>query len=68
MKLRDRLEIRALVNLIISVIERLVNILIKIIPNSKPQPEPSPSPKKPKPIKRIIDSLNKVIPWRNKDE
>lgn len=61
MKLRDRLEVRALVNLIISVLERIVNIILKFSPKSTVGTTQTP---KVKPIKRIIDNI--PIPWRNK--
>lgn len=61
MKLRDRLEVRALVNLIISVLERIVNIILKFSPKSTVGTTQTP---KVKPIKRIIDNI--PVPWRNK--
>lgn len=61
MKLKDRLEVRALVNLIISVLERIVNIILKFSPKSTVGTTQTP---KVKPIKRIIDNI--PIPWRNK--
>lgn len=70
MNLRERLEIRALVNLIISVIERLVNILSKFIPkqsDNKPKPSPGPvKPYRPKPLKTVVDTINNIVPlpWR----
>jgi hypothetical protein len=72
MNLRERLEIRGLVNLIISVIERLVNIIEKFLPKqdvNKPKPAPSPEPNKPhrpKPLKTIIDTIDNIVPWRKK--
>lgn len=70
MNLRERLEVRALVNLIISVIERLANILAKFIPaqpENKPKPSPSPiRPHRPKPLKTVVDTINNIVPlpWR----
>lgn len=69
MNLRERLEIRALVNLIISVIERLLNILSRFIPNQSENPKPLPSPikpYKPKPLKTVVDTINNIVPlpWR----
>lgn len=61
MKLRDRLEVRALVNLVISVLERIVNIILKFSPKNTVGTTQTP---KVKPIKRIIDNI--PIPWRNK--
>lgn len=70
MNLRERLEIRALVNLIISVIERLVNIVEKLVPKkdtNKPVPSPEPNkPHRPKPLKTIIDTIDNIVPWRKK--
>lgn len=70
MNIRKRLEIRALVNLIINVIERLVNILNKIIPQKKidSHPDTIPTPHKPRPLKKVIDTIDNIIPlpWRNK--
>jgi hypothetical protein len=71
MNLRERLQIRTLVNLIVSVIERLVNILIKLTPKQPDSPKPSPGPVKPhrpKPLKTVIDTINNIVPlpWRNK--
>lgn len=72
MNLRERLQTKALISFIISIIERLVNLLIKIMPKS-PEPinPPSPSPIKPpktRPIKKIVDTVNNIvpIPWRKK--
>jgi hypothetical protein len=67
MNIRERLQIRALVNLIVSVLERLVNLIIKLgdINNKKITPiNPSPvAPDKKRPIKKVIDTIDKVIPW-----
>lgn len=66
MNLRERLQIRALINLIISVIERLAALFHKYGP-SKPETTPSPNkPHRPRPLKKVIDSIDKVIPlpWR----
>lgn len=68
MNLRERLQIRALVNLIVSVIERLVNLIIKLTPRDKTdiEPEVKPKPHRPRPLKRIIDTI--PVPWKNKNE
>lgn len=62
MNLRERLQIRGLVNLIVSVIERLVNLLIKLSPK---KPVES-SPEKKKPLKKVVDTINNIVPlpWR----
>lgn len=68
MNLKDRLKMRALINLIISVIERLVNLIIKIAPQPKVDviPDDVVKPHKPKPLKRVIDKIDNIIPlpWR----
>lgn len=70
MNLRERLELRALINLIVSVIERLAALFSKYGPSQpKPAPDNTPSPNKPhrpKPLKRVIDTIDNIIPlpWR----
>jgi hypothetical protein len=71
MNIRERLQIRAVINLIISVIERLVGILERLKKSSKPQIDPSPEPNKPhkpRPLKRVIDTIDDIVPlpWRKK--
>lgn len=69
MNLRERLEIRALINLIISVIERLAKIFSRFFDTSTPTPPDGPvKPKRPRPLKRVVDTIDNVIPlpWRNK--
>lgn len=65
MNLRKRLEIRALVNLIISIIERLVNILSKFSPKLIDSPSPA-KPHRPRPLKNVVDTINNIVPlpWR----
>jgi hypothetical protein len=58
MNLRDRLKIRGLVNLIVSVLERLVSLIIKL----SPKPKVDVAPIRPKPLKRLIDNL--PLPWK----
>jgi hypothetical protein len=70
MNIRERLEIRALINLIISVVERLVSIVEKFLPkqpSNNPKPSPSPvRPHRPKPLKTVVDTINNIVPlpWR----
>lgn len=66
MNLRERLQIRGLVNLIISVIERLVNLLIKLSPKPKVDIPPVTKPNRPRPIKKMVDTINNIVPlpWR----
>lgn len=69
MNLRERLEIRAVINLVISVIERLVRLFDKYGP-SRPKPEnnnPTPNkPNRPRPLKKVIDTIDNIVPlpWR----
>lgn len=69
MNLRERLQIRALVNLIVSVIERLVNLIIKLSPPAiKPSKtnDPVVTPKPKRPLKKVIDAIDDIVPlpWR----
>jgi len=71
MNLRERLQLRALINLIITIIEKLANILVKLAPKTKPDippPDDVPSPRRPRPLKKVIDTIDNVIPlpWRKK--
>ena len=65
MNLRERLQIRGLVNLIISVVERLVNLIIKLSPKPKVDVPPVNKPR-PKPLKKVVDTINNIVPlpWR----
>lgn len=63
MNLRERLQLRAAINLIVSVIERLVNIFLKLAPKTD---TPKVDPVKPKrPLKKVIDN---IVPWRDNNE
>lgn len=66
MNLRERLQIRGLVNLIISVIERLVNLVIKLSPKPKVDNPPVDKPHRPRPLKKVVDTINNIVPlpWR----
>jgi hypothetical protein len=73
MNLRERLELRAVINIIISIIERLVNLFDRAQQRFKPKPKvddnPSPvKPNRPKPLKRVVDTIDNIIPlpWRDK--
>jgi hypothetical protein len=70
MNLRERLQIRGLVNLIISVLERLVNLIIKLSPKPKIDNLPVNKPHRPKPLKKVVDTIDNIVPlpWRKKDE
>jgi hypothetical protein len=63
MNLIDRLKIKSMVNLIISVLERLVALIIKLSPKTDTTPKP-----KVKPLKKIIDTIDDIVPmpWRKK--
>lgn len=68
MKLRDRLEIRMVVNLVVSTIERLVNLICKFLPTT-PKDKPNPSPDQPnrrRPLKKVVDTIDNIVPlpWR----
>jgi len=71
MNLRERLQIRAIVNLLISIIESLVGLFENTQKKLKPKVDPdSPKPNKPnrpKPLKRVIDKIDEIIPlpWRD---
>jgi hypothetical protein len=64
MNLRERLEIRAVINMIISIIERLAALFNKTQKKFSPKPKVDvPKPNRPRPIKNIVDN---ILPWRNK--
>lgn len=75
MNIREKLEIRMLVNLLVSVIERIVSILTKFVPKPKidppHHPKPNPlhpnHPDRPRPLKKVVDKIDEIIPlpWRN---
>lgn len=52
MRLRDKLELRAFVNLFVSVLERLAKIILSFKKSEPSIPKPRP----------------KILPWRNKNE
>lgn len=68
MNLRDRLKIRGLVNLIISVLERLVNLIIKLSPKPKVDHPVVVKPNRPRPLKKVVDTIDNIVPlpWRKK--
>jgi hypothetical protein len=69
MNLRERIQIRALINLIISVIERLSSLFIKFTDKNKPKIDiPDLKPDKKRPLKKVIDTIDNIIPipWKNK--
>jgi hypothetical protein len=70
MNLRERLELRAVINMIISIIERLVSLFDRAQKKLKPKiDDPTPvKPNRPKPLKRVVDTIDNIIPlpWRDK--
>jgi hypothetical protein len=69
MNLRERIQIRTLINLIISVIERLSSLFIKLTDKNKPKIDiPNLKPDKKRPLKKVIDTIDNIIPipWKNK--
>lgn len=63
MNIRERLQVRAIVNLVISILERLVNMFAKLSPKVDPPKVEPVKPKRPRPLKKIIDSI-----WSKNDE
>ena len=75
MNLRERLELRAVINMIIGVIETLVKLFTKAQEKFGPKPKvdnpDSPvKPNRPRPLKRVVDTIDDIIPlpWRDKNE
>ena len=70
MNLKQRLQIRALVSLIMSVLERIVNMIVKFSPKKTDEPKPAPIDKKRRPLKKIVDTIDDIVPmpWRDKNE
>lgn len=69
MNLRERLQVRALVNLVISILERIVDLIIKLSPKNKNDiniPDDNPKPHRPRPFKRLIDNI--PLPWKKSNE
>lgn len=69
MNLRERLEIRAIVNLLIRIIESIAGLFEKAQKKLKPKVDPKTTakPNRPKPLKRVIDKIDEIIPlpWRD---
>lgn len=68
MNLKERLQLRALTNLIISIIERILELIIRLSPKDIKNPDDKPKPvhPRPRPLKRIIDII--PIPWKKNNE
>jgi hypothetical protein len=75
MNLRERLELRAIINMIIGIIERVVGLFEKASAKLTPKPkidipEKPVKPNRPKPLKKVVDTIDNIIPlpWRDKNE
>ena len=73
MNLRERLELRAVINMIISIVETLTKLFTKAQEKFGPKPKvdipDSPvKPNRPRPLKRVVDTIDDIIPlpWRDK--
>ena len=73
MNLRERLQLRAVINMIIGVIETLFKLFTKAQEKFGPKPKVdnpvSPvKPNRPRPLKRVVDTIDNIIPlpWRDK--
>lgn len=63
LNLRERLKIRGLITLVLTVLEKLVNIFVKLSPKTNIDNPPETIKRKRKqPIKKVIDSINNVLP------
>lgn len=70
MNLKDRLELRIFINLLISFFQRLVSLINKFTPQPK-KPNITPNigpdkPHRPRPLKKVVDTIENIvpIPWR----
>jgi hypothetical protein len=74
MNLRERLELRAVIKMIVSIIAKLINLFDKAQQKFGPKPktddETPVKPNRPRPLKRIVDTIDNIVPlpWRNKNE
>jgi hypothetical protein len=73
MNLRERLEIRAIINMIIRVIETLSRLFSKAQEKLTPKPkvdnpDTPVKPNRPRPLKRVVDTIDNIIPLPWKDE
>jgi hypothetical protein len=73
MNLRERLELRAVINMIINLIETLSRLFTKAQEKFGPKPKvdipDSPvKPHRPRPLKTVVDTIDNIIPlpWRDK--
>ena len=74
MNLRERLELRAVINMIIRIIESLAKLFNKAQEKFGPKPKvdipDSPVKPRPRPLKRVVDTIDNIIPlpWRDNNE
>ena len=72
MNLRERLELRAVINMIIGLIETLSKLFSKAQEKFGPKPKVDipVKPNKPRPLKKVVDTIDNIIPlpWRDKNE
>lgn len=70
MNLRERLELRAIINMIISIIDNLIRLFDKGMNKFGPKPniDQPVKPHRPHPLKKVVDVIDNVIPfpWKNK--
>ena len=66
MNLRERLQIRTIINLIISVIERLVSIFNMVEKKFSPKIDEPSKTSRPRPLKKVVDTISNIVPlpWR----
>ena len=62
MKIIERIKLRNSINFLISVLERLVNLLLRVSGKSV-KPEEKKIPERPRPIKKIINKIENIIPF-----
>jgi hypothetical protein len=74
MNLRERLELRAIINMIIGLIETLSRLFSKAQEKFGPKPKVDTpvKPNRPRPLKKIVDTIDDIIPfplpWKDKNE
>jgi hypothetical protein len=74
MNLRERLQLRAVINMIVSIIEKLVRLFDKAQQKFGPKPKTDDTipvkPNRPRPLKRVVDTIDNIVPlpWRDKNE
>jgi hypothetical protein len=75
MNIRERLELRAVINMIINLIETLSRLFTKAQEKFGPKPKVDTpdtpvKPNRPRPLKRVVDTIDNIIPlpfpWKDK--